>query len=554
MTPSHPPRDASADGLENRIESHVLTHFPRFWRFVMGWPWARTRANRTIIGRAAMRARTRPSPYASMAVCGASDRDMAGYVSWESMTDRTWFSRHLPPGKLDGPGTPLPALDRMRALYETAPGEEVLSPQSTLLFPSFAQWFTDGFLMTDPSDTRKTYTSHQIDLNPLYGLSRAESDAIRAKSETPGTRGRLKTEPDPETGEDFAPRYFDADGAVKPEFQALRPPLRLTDFLAGLEPEEQAEVKASIFAFAGERANSTPYTAMLNTLFLREHNRLAGLIERAHPDWDDERVFQTARNVAIALLIKIVIEEYINHISPYHFQLSADPSACWKAQWNRPNWIPIEFNLLYRWHSLIPPGFDFGAGMVPLEEVLFRNGHLLRLGLGRAMAQASAQPAWRIGLFNTPDALLDVEIASIAQGRRHRLASYNDYREAYGYGRVTRFEQITGDPRRIEALRDLYGEPDKVEFFVGLFAEDIVPGAAVPPLIGRMVALDAFSQALTNPLLSEHAWNPETFSAVGIAEIERAARLQDVLDRNLPPGAPPRRVSMDLAERPVTPA
>ncbi|WP_397244757.1 peroxidase family protein [Paracoccus mutanolyticus] len=50
--------------------------------------------------------------------------------------------------------------------------------------------------------------------------------------------------------------------------------------------------------------NSTPYTAMLNTLFLREHNRLAGVIETAHTGWDDERVFQTARNVTIVLLIK----------------------------------------------------------------------------------------------------------------------------------------------------------------------------------------------------------------------------------------------------------
>ena len=57
----------------------------------------------------------------------------------------------------------------------------------------------------------------------------------------------------------------------------------------------------------------------------------------------------------IVLLIKIVIEEYINHITPYHFQLAADPAPFKNERWNRPNWMAIEFNLLYRWHGLIPP-------------------------------------------------------------------------------------------------------------------------------------------------------------------------------------------------------
>ena len=40
------------------------------------------------------------------------------------------------------------------------------------LFADFAQWFTDGFLMTD-QDRRRTRTNHQIDLSQLYGLEPA---------------------------------------------------------------------------------------------------------------------------------------------------------------------------------------------------------------------------------------------------------------------------------------------------------------------------------------------------------------------------------------------
>ncbi len=545
-----PSRDPSADGLKNRFEAYVLSHFPWFWKAIMAVPPLNRLANRIIIDRAVLRAETRPSPLSSMAERGDVRRPIAGYTSWESLTDLSWFGRHLPPSDLGAPEHPLgplPSLDAVEELFRVHPDGPTKSETSSVLLLSFAQWFTDGFLMTLTEDPRKTHSLHQIDFNTLYGLSRAESDAIRLMSEAPGERGRLKVEVEPKSGEAFAPAYFDEAGNPRPEFAALRPPLRLDEHLAKLPPETAAEVKRHVFAFAGERANTTPYTAMLNTLFLREHNRLAGLIEKAHPDWNDERVFQTARNVNVVLLIKIVIEEYINHLAPYHFQLRADPSVAWRAHWNKPNWMPIEFNLLYRWHSFTPTHFEIEAEPAPIETQIYNHAVLKRIGLGQAMQRASDQRAWNLGLQNTAKALLPVERASVAQGRRNQLASYNDYREFYGYGRVTRFDQITGDPDRQALLSKLYdGEVDKVEFFVGLFAEDVSPGAAVPPLIGRMVALDAFSQALPNPLLSEHVFNARTFSETGLAEINATRRLSDILHRNLGPDRNRYRVSFTL--------
>src|SRR5262249_24600879 len=161
----------------------------------------------------------------------------------------------------------------------------------TVLFASFAQWFTDGFLMTDALDRRRTHTSHQIDLNPLYGLTREQTQALRIMSEVKGQRGRLKFEM--VDGEMYAPRLYDEQGLLQPEFAGLRKPLGFEDYLRNVTPGRAAALRSTMFAFAGERANATPYTAMLNTVFLREHNRLAGILETVHPDWDDERVFQT---------------------------------------------------------------------------------------------------------------------------------------------------------------------------------------------------------------------------------------------------------------------
>ena len=69
--------------------------------------------------------------------------------------------------------------------------------------------------------------------------------------------------------------------------------------------------------------------------------------------------------------------------------------------------------------------------------------------------------------------------------------------------------------------------------------------SAVPALIGRMVAADAFSHALTNPLLSPQVYHAGTFTTAGMEVIEKNATLADLLARNdvVPAGT---RISMEV--------
>ncbi len=515
-------RDTSHDGFRNKLEAFLLTRGRPIWSFINEQRWLRGIVNRLIVNNAVLKAPTRPLPLSTM----------SGYASWASLTDRTWFSRYLPPKTMEG----LPALQALAPLYVTKPGGPRLSQRSTLLFPSFAQWFTDGFLMTDGADRRRTSTNHQIDLSQVYGLNDKVQHALRLQSETAGRKGRLITEI--LDGEEWAPRLFDSEGNRDPRFGDVPDPLKLP---IDLPPGR----RASIFAFGGERANATIFTAAINTMFIREHNRLCQVIETANPAWDDERVFQTARNVNIVQLIKVVVEEYINHISPYWFKLLGDPTPSYKARWNRGNWIPVEFNLLYRWHSLIPETILWNGREKPMADMRFDNELLLIEGLEITLGAASGSSAWSIGLFNTAAMLRDVELASIQQGRDNQLASYNDYREVMQYPRISRFEQISGDPDVVETLKAIYGNVDKLEFFVGLFAEDLPERSAVPPLIGRMVALDAFSHALTNPLLSPYVYNEKTFTVEGMSSITQTACLSDIASRNLPGGGTGLHITMD---------
>ncbi len=62
-----------------------------------------------------------------------------------------------------------------------------------------------------------------------------------------------------------------------------------------------------------------------------------------------------------------------------------------------------------------------------------------------------------------------------------------------------------------------------------------------------VVAVDAFSQALTNPLLSEHVFKPDTFSKLGWDTIQHTGSLRDVLERNSPKDIGDARISMTLS-------
>lgn len=495
--------------------------------------------------------RNRPHPWSTV----------SDYISWQGLTDRTFQGRHLPATPPQGA---LPPWQDVAQLFARPAGSPGLSKKSTCLFPAFAQYLTDGFIRTNvnhdddpppaPLRRRMTTTNHEIDMCPLYGRTPGQTRVLRLLSETAGRKGRLKSQI--VGGEEYAPFLYLPDGSdISPEFkpsaasEGLDPPLGMSKL-----PPEQLK---SLFAFGGDRANATPFVAMLNTLFLREHNRLAHELETRNPAWNDERVFQTARNIVIPMFIKIVVEEYINHINPAPFRLRADPSVAWNAKWNRPNWITAEFSLLYRWHSLIPDWIEWPTGKIQMGAFPRDNRPLLQVGLAAAFVAAASQPAGELGALNTNLDLLVMEEKAVDQARTNQLASYNDYRVQFGQKPAKRFEDISSDPKIQSLLKQLYGTPDRVELYPGLFAEDRVKNSPLPGLLLTMVAVDAFSQALTNPLLSEHVWEPrgsygfppkpydDAFTSWGREQIGKTATLEDILRRNVPtpPAATPLRMT-----------
>src|SRR4051794_11439618 len=109
-------RDTSRDGWQNQLETHVLTNFEPVWSLLQRVEPLRRLTNRTLINHAVLKVPTRPNPFSTM----------APYSSWESLSDRSYDSRHLPRVAQDG----LPPEDEVADLFMRK-GETTLCEKST---------------------------------------------------------------------------------------------------------------------------------------------------------------------------------------------------------------------------------------------------------------------------------------------------------------------------------------------------------------------------------------------------------------------------------------
>jgi peroxidase len=299
---------------------------------------------------------------------------------------------------------------------------------------------------------------------------------------------------------------------------------------------------ATALVVAGDRrANEQPGLTVLHTAFLREHNRLAGILATLHPRWDDETLYQEARRIVGGEMQSITYNEFLpallGRALPRYRGYRSDVD---------PGLSNLFATAAYRFgHSQVGP--DIGVvdasfveiDSVELADAFFNPGVIPAVGgidpIVRYMAVDGAQRvdstivgALRNFLFGPPGAGgFDLASLNIQRGRDHGLQDYNRVRLDYGLRPVRSFAEITSDPARAATLGQLYGSVDEIDPWVGMLAEDHVAGGS----LGRTasaVLVDQFTRLRDG----DRFWYQNgQFDAVTLALIERT-RLADVLQRD----------------------
>ena len=118
-------RNTSRDGFINRLELFLLTNFSVLWRLVQRCRILTRWVNRFLTNFTIYKVATRPYPFSTMTldeyIPDTEDpkrpKKPETYTSWDSLNDRTYTNRHLPPAPTFNQDPALPAPQALSALF-----------------------------------------------------------------------------------------------------------------------------------------------------------------------------------------------------------------------------------------------------------------------------------------------------------------------------------------------------------------------------------------------------------------------------------------------------
>ena len=95
-------------------------------------------------------------------------------------------------------------------------------------------------------------------------------------------------------------------------------------------------------------------------------------------------------------MIKIVVEDYVQHISGYRFKLVYDPEIIFGDGLQYQNRISLEFNFAYHWHPLIPSVMKVGESEYAEKDLLWNADLVLKHGFKTFVDSMVKQSAGRV--------------------------------------------------------------------------------------------------------------------------------------------------------------
>jgi hypothetical protein len=301
---------------------------------------------------------------------------------------------------------------------------------------------------------------------------------------------------------------------------------------------------------------------MMVTVFMREHNAICDALKMEYPNWSDDELFQRARLIVSALTAKIHTVEWTPAIICHPTTVAALNVNWWgvasekvrKAfgrisksevisgipgsatdHYGVPYSLTEEFTIVYRMHPLTPDDYELRAAA---------DGRLLAEKTFRDIAGPAAQDitaAFALGdlfySFGTaypgaivlnnypkflqefqrpdhPDVFMDIAAIDVLRAREFGVPRYNQFRRLLHLKAAASFEELTGETTMAAKLRTLYGDIERVDTIVGMFAEQRPKGFAFSDTAFRIFILMASRRLNSDRFFTRH-FTPDVYTQTG---------------------------------------
>jgi peroxidase len=250
------------------------------------------------------------------------------------------------------------------------------------------------------------------------------------------------------------------------------------------------------------RANENPLLISFHTLFVREHNRICDVEKELHPGWNDDRLYNAAREKLIAYYQNVIYSEWLPALGVILPSYNGYESSVNPQIFNEFSTAAFRMG-----HTLINGtilrmdnnGKETKEGNLSLRDAFF-NPFVIEFaggidayfkGMGAQIQQefdCKVIDDVRNFLFGFPGAGgLDLAAININRGRERGIADYNTVRTSLGLPRLNSFDELTEDADEADLMEEVYGNIDNIDAWVGMLAETHLKDALFGNLVTTMM-------------------------------------------------------------------
>ncbi|XP_065216936.1 peroxidase-like isoform X1 [Planococcus citri] len=365
--------------------------------------------------------------------------------------------------------------------------------------------------------------THYMDGSFIYGLNKNASDTLRQFK-----GGLLKTR----SAEDGRPFLINA-----------KQPTKVCDV--------SSDSDVCYLSGDPERVNLNTEIAATQVMFLRLHNILATDLQRMHPTWSDEIIYQETRRIVIAIVQHITYNEYVplllgpKYVESHHLApLKSGYAKGYNSSINPSSLSEFVSAAFRSFHSSI-----VGSPQLFSENRLVRNSiqlsdHTNKPGI---IQDSNNFDYFLRGLITQPQSEQDSHFTDqitnkftgnktkplaerngtdlismdINRGREYGVPPYSEMRRFCGLPPINKFEDLKDgmNTDKISLLSKVYSDIHDVDYYVGAVLEHKLPGTLTSPSFHCVIAEAFYRYKFSDRFFYEFDGHPGKFTPAQLDSI-----------------------------------